>query len=165
MIRFSSNGGGGVGVNNAGSNIGALDNSHGICFSFSNFALLIKKNSPLGRAEAIQCCYMVVVAKALAKEHFSMKIKSQFPALHMAEKKVQLFNFIHSHWYTVVGNIFGRQKIMNLDTTFSPHGICQTDGTLYVTYAKIQEALGVGVPIYGLLQYLFSSVQAGSIIS
>ena len=71
MIRFSSNGGGGVGVNNAGSSSnGALDNSHGICFSFSNFALLIKKNSPLGRAEAIQCCYMVVVAKALAKEHF-----------------------------------------------------------------------------------------------
>ena len=58
MIRFSSNGGGGVGVNNAGSNIGALDNSHGICFSFSNFALLIKKNSPLGRAEAIQCYYV-----------------------------------------------------------------------------------------------------------
>ena len=77
----------------------------------------------MGRAEAIQCCYMVVVAKALAKEHFSMKIKSQFPALHMAEKKVQLFNFIHSHWYTVVGNIFGRQKIMNLDTTFSSHGM------------------------------------------
>ena len=37
---------------------GALDNSHGICFSFSNFALLIKKNSPLGRAEAIQCYYV-----------------------------------------------------------------------------------------------------------
>ena len=32
---------------------GALDNSHGICFSFSNFALLIKKNSPLGRGDSV----------------------------------------------------------------------------------------------------------------